>query len=55
MTTITAKTILRSRNAMRPEHVAQADEWVRGIYDSGWIHPKQHANFVGFRQYRHML
>ncbi len=37
------------------EHVAQADE-VLG--DEGWgccVHPEQHGNFKGFRQWRKML
>lgn len=39
------------------EHVAQADALIGhdiGIPDA-WEHPKQHKNFVGFRQYRAML
>lgn len=34
------------------EHVAQADTYFGG---EDWAHPHQHANFSGFRQYRHMI
>lgn len=38
------------------EHVAQADKrGGLGFGRYGWIHPEQHGNFVGFRQYRKML
>lgn len=43
------------------EHVAQADlfypahENDHGWQRERWEHPEQHANFVGFRQYRHQL
>lgn len=43
------------------EHVAQADlfypahENDYGWQRERWEHPEQHANFVGFRQYRHQL
>lgn len=38
------------------EHVAMADD-KRPVarINYGWHHPEQHGNFVGFRQYRHML
>lgn len=41
------------------EHVCQADEF-RDVQSGhglaeGWRNPHQHGNFVGFRQYRHML
>ena len=38
------------------EHVAQADErGGLGFGKYGWLHPEQHGNFKGFRQYRKML
>jgi hypothetical protein len=39
------------------EHVCQADNWAEGAITgrSGWVHPEQHGNFTGFRQYRKML
>lgn len=42
------------------EHVAQADDTMEyqpigGPRPHGWRNRKQHGNFVGFRQYRHML
>ena len=39
------------------EHVAQADDHARISTKSEpqWLHPHEHANFTGFRQYRHML
>lgn len=43
-------------HASPAEHVAQADDF--GGYDLNkwlWSNPHQHGNFVGFRQYRHML
>lgn len=36
------------------EHVAQADHYGLGG-SGGWSNRDQHGNFVGFRQYRHML
>lgn len=45
-------------HASPAEHVAQADNWLpsEGIgYNAGWQNDYQHGNFVGFRQYRHML
>lgn len=33
------------------EHVAQADHWI----DNRWSFPEQHANFVGWWQYRKMI
>ncbi len=33
------------------EHVAQADDWSCGM----WMRDEEHANFVGFRQYRRQL
>lgn len=44
----------RPIHASPAEHVAQVDKWMEG-HDGGWLYPEQHANFVGFRQYRHML
>lgn len=45
-------------HASPAEHVAQADELV-DIGETGphlvWENPKEHGNFVGFRQYRKML
>lgn len=35
------------------EHVAQAD--IVTLPFKAWGHPAQHGNFIGFRQYRHML
>ena len=40
-------------HASPTEHVAQADDFDDAI--SGWQNPKQHRNFVGFRQFRAML
>jgi hypothetical protein len=40
-------------HASPAEHVACADGL--GEDSSPWKHPWQHGNFVGFRQYRHML
>ena len=42
------------------EHVAQADQrtaapWGDTSRQMFWENPEQHGNFVGFRQYRHML
>ena len=37
------------------EHVACADSFNSYQVDHGWNNQKQHGNFVGFRQYRHML
>lgn len=38
------------------EHVAQADEMVKlGSMGKGWMAPRTHGNFIGFKQYRHML
>lgn len=48
----------RPQHASPLEHVAKADVWYdgsQGTYGSGWGRRDQHANFVGFRQYRHML
>jgi len=46
-------------HASPAEHVAQADDFhpmqMRDGKPQGWQHPEQHGNFVGFRQYRHML
>lgn len=48
-------------HASPTEHQAQADGVYNGQYHRvenlkhDWMHPDQHANFVGFRQYRHML
>jgi hypothetical protein len=50
-------------HASPAEHPAQVDEWTGdsdgGPYDDSrigeWVNPHQHGNFVGFRQYRHML
>lgn len=46
-------------HASPAEHVAQADDYYsqqyRGGKPQGWQQPEQHGNFVGFRQYRHML
>ncbi len=44
-------------HASPTEHVAQADDYVRNDKpfskdDVPWIHPKDHRNFVGFRQLR---
>jgi len=48
-------------HASPAEHQATPDDWY--IHDgsdgqdpySDWVHPKEHGNFVGFRQYRKML
>lgn len=46
----------RPIHASPAEHVAQVDEFSGNATDwNGWSHPEQHGNFVGFRQYRHML
>lgn len=55
----------RPIHASPAEHVAQADDLHDTVvYDDAgnfvgpdveWGHPEQHGNFVGFRQYRHML
>ena len=49
----------RPIHASPAEHVAQADDFhpkqMRGRRPVGWQNKHQHANFVGFRQYRHML
>lgn len=43
----------RKRHLASPcEHVAQADGQ---LSIEEWHHPEQHGNFVGWRQYRHML
>lgn len=44
-------------HASPAEHVAQADEFSHHSSEGfvGWAHSHQHGNFVGFRQYRHML
>jgi hypothetical protein len=53
-------------HASPAEHQAQADEWVdrwkgkphvgEQVSDAGWWqHPREHGNFVGWRQYRKML
>lgn len=35
------------------EHVARADRMrMNGPYMMGWVHPGEHRNFIGFRQYR---
>lgn len=50
-------------HASPAEHTAKADLWIEvsdtaslydGAYDH-WENEEQHGNFVGFRQYRHML
>lgn len=47
----------RPQHASPLEHAAQADERnPSGNNGHGlWANPDQHANFVGFRQYRHMV
>ncbi|WOF44273.1 FAD-dependent thymidylate synthase [Sphingopyxis indica] len=47
-------------HASPAEHVAQADNLMDGPGEDGdlyqvWAHEQEHGNFVGFRQYRHML
>lgn len=44
-------------HASPAEHVAQADEFSHHSSGDfvGWAYSRQHGNFVGFRQYRHML
>lgn len=37
------------------EHVAQADTFGQADTWTGWGNAHQHGNFVGFKQYRHML
>ncbi|MGV1944873.1 MULTISPECIES: FAD-dependent thymidylate synthase [unclassified Agrobacterium] len=38
------------------EHVAQADEVVKlGTMGKGWYNPREHGNFVGFRQLRRQI
>lgn len=38
------------------EHVAQADDMVKLCsMGKGWMAPRAHGNFVGFKQYRHLL
>lgn len=44
-------------HASPAEHQATPDDWVGGDpdYPTGWFFPDQHANFIGWRQYRKML
>lgn len=49
----------RPMHASPCEHVAQADKFQKEILRNGrtqgWWHLGEHGNFIGFRQYRHML
>lgn len=45
----------RPQHASPLEHAAQADDWILPQDEEVWAHPHQHANFVGFRQYRHQV
>lgn len=48
----------RPIHASPAEHVAQADDYGEEYRDglgAGWANPDQHGNYIGFRQYRHML
>ena len=46
----------RPAHASPFEHVAQVDEWlVDPDFGAGWGAEYQHANFIGFKQYRKIL